>query len=251
MNTVILMKNERGKTRKEKIDQHYEKQWSDYTEEDVFDRVRNLSKVLDPITSQLNIKPDEKVLDLGSGPAILPLRIAQVSDLESGIKIIGLEISYKAIQLGNRVIAKKGLGDFIHLVRGDAENLPFKNNSFNAVVSNATINLLLDKEKGFKEIVRVTKEGGNVVIGDCTAKEKGDCEKESDSNDRLWNVCIAGAPTKEEMKNYAEKVDLEVFEIIDLTDEVSFLVKNELWDWPEFIEYDLDYHVFRMKKSGN
>ncbi len=240
------MQKEECKTRRENVNQHYEEKWKNYTEEDVLKRVENLREVLDPIISPFTLEKGLKILDLGSGPGIIPLRMAQIFGEDSGIEVYGIDISQRALQLGNKVTEKMGFGSFIHLVRCDVENLPFQKCRYDAVVSNATINLLPDKEKGFDEIARVTKDEGEIIIADCIAKEDKRCCGDTDADDELWSACVAGAPTKVEMQQLANRAGLEVLETKDLTYEVSRLVKNELWDWPEFVEYDLDYYVFRM-----
>ncbi len=236
------------KIKRENVNQHYEEQWQGYTEDDVLKRVENLKEVLDSILSPLTLKPGVRILDLGSGPGIIPLRMAHFLGDNPETKIYGLEISENAIKIGNKIIRQKNLTHSIHLIKGDAENLPFQDQSFEAVVSNATFNLLLNKEKGFNEMTRVVKEGGNIIIADCVAKEGKRCSGDIEGDDELWSVCVAGAPTKKEILELSGRAGLEVLETMDLTVKVSRLVKNKLWDWPEFIEYDLEYYVFKMLK---
>lgn len=233
-------------TRKEGVNLHYDEQWERYSEEDVVKRVKNLSPVLDAVISHLTVEPGSKILDIGSGPAIIPFRIC-ISSVEGiGFRLYGIDISQQALQLGKKIIGSKGFKDNISLVKGDCEELPFQNNCFDGVVSNATVNLLLDKEKGFREIARVTKGGGMVVLGDCTARGGKKCIQEND--DRLWSACISGAPTKEEFHKFAQGVGLEMIKTIEMTEEVTQLVNKGLWDWPEFIDHDMDYHIFVMRK---
>ncbi|UCG71027.1 MAG: class I SAM-dependent methyltransferase [Thermoplasmata archaeon] len=236
------------KTTRERVNQHYEEQWQGYTEEDVLKRVNNLSEVLDSIISPLILKQGARILDLGSGPGIIPIRIAQIFNKNLGIRSCGIDISEKALNLGNRFIKKRGLAQSIQLIKADCENLPFKNDTYDAVVSNATINLLLHKENGFSEIVRVTKNKGDVIIADCLAREGKTCDRDTESDDDLWSACVAGAPTKKEIHKYADEVGMEVISTKNLTDEVTRLVKSRLWDWPEFLEHDLEYFVFKIKK---
>jgi ubiquinone/menaquinone biosynthesis C-methylase UbiE len=234
-------------SKKDDVTKHYEKQWEDYSEEEVIVRVKNLAYVLDSIVSNIPIKSVDRVLDLGSGPGIIPLRITRISERNPEIKIFGIDISEKALQLGRKVINEMDLGASIQFVQGDCENLPFQECGYDAVVSNATLNLLEDKQKAFSEIARITKPKGFIVIGDCIAAEGKECSTEKDNN--LWSKCVSGAPTKEEMIELAKGVDLEVIKAEDLTDEVSRLVKNNLWDWPEFTEHDLEYYIFVMRKG--
>lgn len=235
-------------SKKDEVTKHYEKQWEDYSEEDVIVRVKNLASVLDTIVSNIPIKNVEIVLDLGSGPGIIPLRITRISERNPDIKVLGIDISDKALQLGRKVINEMDLGESIQFVRGDCEILPFQECTYDAVVSNATINLLEDKHQAFSEIARVTKPEGYIVIGDCITAEGEECSTDTESDKNLWSKCVSGAPTKEEMIELARGVDLRVIKTEDLTDEVARLVKNKLWDWPEFMEHELEYYIFVMRK---
>ncbi len=245
---MIGMNQTQCSSKKENVHLHYDEQWEGYSGADVVKRIENLAPVLDALISELTLKSQNRILDLGSGPGIIPIRLAHVFKTDYEINICGIEISEKAVQLGNKVIKEKDLNNSINLVRGDVENLPFIDEGYDAVISNATLNLLPDKKKSFYEMARVTKNKGQIIIGDCIAKIGETC-KESEDNDRLWSQCVAGAPTKTEFKQYANEAGLTILEIKDLTKEVASLVKNRLWDWPEFIEHDLDYYIVKMIKS--
>jgi ubiquinone/menaquinone biosynthesis C-methylase UbiE len=235
------------KSERKGVNLHYDEQWQRYSEEDVFKRVNNLSPVLDAIISHLTVEPGSRILDLGCGPGILPLRICASFGEGIGFRLYGIDISQQALQLGKKVVGSKGFKDNICLVKGDCEELPFQNNCYDGVVSNATINLLLDKKNGFEEIARVTKKEGTVVVGDCTTRSNNRCIQESD--DQLWSACISGAPTEMEFRELAKGAGLEIVNVLDLTDQVTRLIKKGLWDWPEFIQYEMDYHIFVMKKG--
>ncbi|UCF09172.1 MAG: class I SAM-dependent methyltransferase [Thermoplasmata archaeon] len=243
----MIMTKSLGDTRKDSVRQHYEEQWEDYNEEDVLRRVEHLENVIEPMISGLTLRSTTRILDIGSGPGIIPLRIAQKNPDILDVRIIGIDIAKKAIEIGNKAIARNRIIHSIYLVRGDAEALPFQNHSFDAIISNATINLLLDKEKGFLEIARVIKEGGMVMLGDCTARTNKQCCQKNDEH--LWSACIAGAPTKTKFQTLAQEAGLEIQNVIDMTEQVTGLVKLGLWDWPEFIQYDMEYHVFVMRKG--
>ncbi len=232
--------------KKKGVDLHYEEQWERYSEGDVIKRVKNLSPILDAIISELAVESGSRILDLGCGPAILPIRMCESFEEVDDCYLYGIDISQQALQLGKRVVESRDLGDNICLIKGDCEELPFQNNCFDGVVSNATINLLLDKKRGFKEFARVTKGGGMVVVGDCTVRDNKQCSQEDD--DRLWSTCISGAPTKMEFQKLAHEAGLEMVNVLELTDEVTHLVKKNHWDWPEFTQYEMDYHVFVMRK---
>jgi ubiquinone/menaquinone biosynthesis C-methylase UbiE len=235
------MEDKKCGSKKDNVNIHYDEQWGSYSEQDILKRVENLAPVLDSIISLANLKTGSKILDLGSGPAVIPLRIRKDHDVDC--EIHGIDISKSAIFSGKEVLKHSNMEN-VHLVLGDCENLPYREFEFDAVISNATFNLLLDKKKGFSEMTRVLKDHGRLVIGDCIAREKK-CQKDKD--DRLWSQCIAGAPTHKEMLEYAESEDLHLMETFNLTQKVRELVTHGLWDWPEFVDHDLDYYVFEFR----
>ncbi len=52
----------------------------------------------------------------------------------------------------------------VNYLLGDAENLPFKDNTFDAAISAGSIEYWPNPQKGIEEMARVTKSGGRVVI---------------------------------------------------------------------------------------
>jgi ubiquinone/menaquinone biosynthesis C-methylase UbiE len=235
------MEDRKCVSKKENVNVHYDRQWESYHEQDILRRVENLGPVLDPIISQTNLKTGCRILDLGTGPAVIPLRIMKNHDVDC--EIHGIDISKSAISSGKGVLKNHNIGN-VHLVLGDCENLPYRDFAFDAVISNATFNLLLDKRKGFTEMTRVLKDQGRMVIGDCIAREK---KCQADMDEELWSQCIAGAPTYQDMLNYAESEDLHLMETFNLTQKVKELVTLGLWRWPEFVDHDLDYYVFEFR----
>jgi len=69
------------------------------------------------------------------------------------------------------------------------------------------------------------------------------CENES------WEQCIAGAVTVSEFSTLALNSGLIVANQVDLTQQVKALVRARKWDWPEFVEHNMDYRGFLLLKS--
>lgn len=93
----------------------------------------------------------EKHLDIGTGTGNL-LRISQ--DIFEQIY---------AVDISENILLKiKPDFPSVNFAAADAENLPFKDNSFNCVSANALLHHLVTHEKLFTEIFRVLKHGGSV-----------------------------------------------------------------------------------------
>ena len=80
-----------------------------------------------------------------------------------GMEVFGIDLSFK-----NTLLTKKGLDIFNlkgYVVTADAENLPFKDNSFDLVYSFGVLHHTPDTQKAIDEIYRVLKTGGKCIIG--------------------------------------------------------------------------------------
>jgi ubiquinone/menaquinone biosynthesis C-methylase UbiE len=96
------------------------------------------------IASELEITPKTTILDVGSGTGLSKVL---------GGKIKGIEPSD-----GLRCLSR------IPAVKGVAENLPFRDRSFDIVISVTAVHNFSDKEKAIKEIARVAKNAAVVTI---------------------------------------------------------------------------------------
>ncbi|WP_098946183.1 bifunctional demethylmenaquinone methyltransferase/2-methoxy-6-polyprenyl-1,4-benzoquinol methylase UbiE [Pseudalgibacter alginicilyticus] len=104
-------------------------------------------------------KPNS-ILDIATGTGDLAIALAQTS----AEKIIGLDISSGMLDIGKEKIKKKGLETKIDMVLGDSENMPFEDNTFDAITVAFGIRNFETLEKGLKEIFRVLKPKGTFVI---------------------------------------------------------------------------------------
>lgn len=100
------------------------------------------------------------ILDVATGTGDFALQ-AMVLNPE---KIIGVDISEGMLDMGRKKIIKKELTAAIELKYGDSENLPFEENKFDAVTVAFGVRNFENLEQGLKEIYRVLKPGGKLVV---------------------------------------------------------------------------------------
>jgi len=79
-------------------------------------------------------------------------------------KIVGIDISTQMLDIGRRKIKKNGMDTIIELQEGDSENLPFADNTFDAVTVAFGVRNFEHLEKGLTEMNRVLKPGGKLVV---------------------------------------------------------------------------------------
>lgn len=100
------------------------------------------------------------ILDIATGTGDLAINLTQTK----ANSIIGLDISEGMLNVGRKKIDKLNLSSTIKMVVGDSENMPFDNNSFNAITVAFGVRNFENLEKGLSEIYRVLKPGGTFVV---------------------------------------------------------------------------------------
>ncbi len=104
------------------------------------------------------VQPGMKVLDAGCGDGVLSVMMAH-----KGAFVTGCDFSEPNIKAAREYAHEQGIPNAEFLV-GDAENLPFPDNSFDLVVSSHVLEHLPDFDKGLQEVMRVTKKRAVVAI---------------------------------------------------------------------------------------
>jgi len=140
----------------------------------------------------LELGSGETVLDLGSGGGLDAFLAAKAVG-PSG-RVIGVDMTP---QLLERARANAGKGGYanVEFREGRLERLPVEDASVDAVTSNCVINLVPDKAAVFREIARVLKPGGRMVISDVVLDGRLPAAVEKDL--LAYVGCVAGAEPRE------------------------------------------------------
>lgn len=83
-------------------------------------------------------------------------------------KIIGIDLSDKMMDYGRAKARKAGAENIVEFMTGDCEQLPFANNTFDAITVGFGVRNFENLEKGLSEMLRVLKPGGHAVILEAT-----------------------------------------------------------------------------------
>ncbi len=113
-------------------------------------------------------KNPKTILDIATGTGDLAINLAETS----AEKIIGLDISSGMLEVGKEKIKAKKLDQTIDMILGDSENMPFDDNSFDAITVAFGVRNFETLENGLKEILRVLKPGGTFVILETSVPDK-------------------------------------------------------------------------------
>lgn len=106
-----------------------------------------------------NDNPQE-VLDVATGTGDLAITIEK----GTGSKVVGLDLSQQMLNVGVIKIKKLKLDGKISMQKGDAENLPFEDNRFDAVSVAFGVRNFENLPKGLAELRRVVKDNKSVYI---------------------------------------------------------------------------------------
>jgi len=102
----------------------------------------------------------KKVLDIATGTGDLAIQIAKSTQAQ----ITGFDLSAGMLEVGRKKVAKEKLDDRIEMIQGDAENMPFEDNSFDVITVAFGVRNFENLKKGLDEIYRVLKPGGKFII---------------------------------------------------------------------------------------
>ncbi len=102
----------------------------------------------------------ERILDVATGTGDLAIALAGLKN----VRITGVDISEGMLDIGKEKVRNKNLEKIIELQKGDAEALPFSDGSFHLVTAAFGVRNFEDLSCGLKEMNRVLKPGGHVLI---------------------------------------------------------------------------------------
>jgi arsenite methyltransferase len=102
------------------------------------------------------------VLDVGSGVGVTPCFIAK----RYGCRVVGVDIAERMVARSRERADRERVADRVEFRVADAQDLPFENDLFDAVITESVTAFPEDKQKAVTEYVRVTKPGGYVGLNE-------------------------------------------------------------------------------------
>ena len=130
----------------------------------------------------------EEVLDLGSGSG-MDAFVAALT-VGAGGRVVGLDMTEEQ---NMKAESLRKAADFpqVTFTQGHIEKLPFRDASFDCIISNGVLNLSPDKSAVFREAARVLRPGGRLAITDIVTEKQ--LTPQIVCNADLWAACIGGA----------------------------------------------------------
>ena len=194
----------------------------------------------DYLIKSIQAEGTEHALEVAAGTCICGRAIApHVKDITC------LDLTEAMLEQGKKLAEKEGLQN-ISFVTGMAESLPFEDETFDLVVTRLSLHHFVDPEKPFREMQRVLKKGGKLVVWDMEATAE-ELRARNDSIERMRDPSHTRILSRPEF----EALFQEAFEI--LREETTLVPVNlqswmDLTDTPQQIQEDI---IVKMENELN
>jgi arsenite methyltransferase len=116
----------------------------------------------DVLIELCHINESKYVLDVGCGVGVTPIYIAKTY----GSRVIGVDISAKMIERSLERARRERVADRVEFRVADAQDLPFDDDIFDAVITESVTSFTEDKQKAVNEYLRVIKPGGYIGLNE-------------------------------------------------------------------------------------
>jgi len=171
-------------------------------------------------TQFANIQKGDHVLDLGSG-AGNDCFVARAITGKTG-KVTGLDFTDAMITRAMENNQKLGFTN-VEFIKGDIEEMPLPDNQYDVIVSNCVLNLVPDKTKAFRQMVRVLKPGGHFCVSDVVIK--GQLPEQLRKDAEMYAGCVSGAI---EMDEYLDIIKQAGFQEITIHKQKEIAIPAEV-----------------------
>ncbi len=108
--------------------------------------------------NMMEIKKGMKILDVGCGTGNFSVKLAK-----KGCSVTGIDVSDEMLSIARKKASDLNLD--IELMNMNVNNLSFDDNTFDGIISMTAFEFIEDAPKALKELLRVVKKGGQVLIG--------------------------------------------------------------------------------------
>lgn len=129
-------------------------------------------------------RPGHCVMDLAGGTGDLTARLSRIVG-DTG-KVVLCDINQSMLQLGRDGLTDRGIVGNVDYVLGDAEHLPFPDDTFNSVTMAFGLRNVTDKDAALRSIWRTLKPGGRLVVLEFSRPENRGIRTAYDTFSKLW-----------------------------------------------------------------
>ncbi|MGW7081624.1 SAM-dependent methyltransferase [Streptomyces sp. NPDC054866] len=186
--------------------------WSGPDDDSSFEEA--VDHMTEQVISRLDPRPGQYVLDAGCGIGSPALKLAR----DHPVTIKGISISPRQVALANeRAGNATGLAGSASFEVVDAMNLPWRDGTFDGVLSLESMMHMPDKLQALKEIRRVLRPGGRLALADIARPtlpgDTGDGEPKASTSDETYSMVRI-----DEYGALLREAGLEPLEVTDVSD---------------------------------
>lgn len=179
--------------------------------------------MLDQIVQLAEIRSEDRVLDVACGTGLVSFALAPYAR-----EVVGIDISPGMLAKAREIRHHRTVRN-VHFVLGEAEHLPFKDGEFDAVVCRLAIHHFAHPEGEIREMARVLKFGGRLVISDTVSSEDEREARLHNALERLRDPSHARMLPPTELKQIIESTGLRLGTVYTQTRDRTYN------DWMEVI----------------
>lgn len=166
------------------------------------------------VTDAIDLDPHAiKILDVGTGTARIPILMCQQ---RPQYLITGIDLAQSMLIIGQRNVEEAGLDQRIKLERVDSKRMPYPDLEFDMVVSNSLVHHVPDPLSLFKEIKRLVRPGGAILIRDLIRPEN-----DTIVNDLVAKIGEGYDPHQQQLFRDSLNAGLTLSEVQELIDRVG------------------------------
>jgi len=198
-----------------------------YYDPDIKTQEEAIVRTNDTLARMADIKSTDKVLDAGCGVGGSSIWIAK----NIGANVTGITISPKQVIKANKYKNREGVSDKCEFVVGDFNEMDFADNTFGVVWGIEALCYGLDKNRMLKELYRVLKPGGRIIVSDWyKGKENLTAEEQRIADKFVHNFMVESWQTGDQFREELKRVG---FKDIKYEDHTKDIKKNLEYGMPK------------------
>jgi arsenite methyltransferase len=116
----------------------------------------------DTLVQLCHIGRGSYVLDVGCGVGVTPCYLVK----KYGCRVVGVDILEKMVERSRERAIRENVAELVEFRMADAQDLPFEDSLFDAVITESVTAFPQDKQRAVNEYARVTKPGGYVGLNE-------------------------------------------------------------------------------------
>jgi len=172
-------------------------------------------RLTDMVIDKVNPEPGQRLLDVGCGNGTPAVRMVQTRD----VTVTSIDIGAYQLQLTNALVSSSGLSDKITVQYGNVDEMTFPDSSFDHAWSSECLIHVPNWTESLRNIARVLRPGGRLVVTDCVERAPVDAETRA-FLDNYYATVHCHYNKLSEIKGQVEAAGLELVELLEVGDHI-------------------------------